>query len=235
MPLPKVPRAKYSFKVHLAAWCIHGVVRIVSKTWKFEWVDGEETFRRIRESGDPVIVCAWHNRMLGNIAFIYRHWSKRGIPMGVLISRSRDGDIGSRVGELLGGTIIRGSPNRGALGSLKALIRLVRNERISTIIFPDGSRGPKYRAKIGPVGLARIAGAPLAPMSWDADRKWVLEKSWDQYRIPKPFATIRIAWGEPIDVPKSADEDRMEAQRKALEERLIALGRRVETDSVTPA
>jgi lysophospholipid acyltransferase (LPLAT)-like uncharacterized protein len=36
---------------------------------------------------------------------------------------------------------------------------------------------------------------------------WILKKTWDQTRIPKPFSKIIIYYGEPIFVPKDAKDE----------------------------
>lgn len=198
-------------------------VRLLAKTWRFSWETGKDDFFKVRDSNTPIIFCAWHNRMLGSIGFIHHFWLKPGKPIGALISRSRDGDLGAYVGQQFGGVIIRGSPNKGAMGSLRALFKLLGKDRISTVIYPDGSRGPKYRSKMGPIGLARMTGARILPWSWESDDVWIVRKSWDQYRIPKPFARIRLAVAPPISVEKSAKDEQLEIHRRELEDALNRL------------
>ena len=52
--------------------------------------------------------------------------------------------------------------------------------------------------------------------------RWTLA-SWDRTQIPKPFAHLAIAVGEPLDVPADADDTGIEAARRTLESRLRAL------------
>ena len=54
---------------------------------------------------------------------------------------------------------------------------------------------------------------------------WTLN-SWDRTQIPKPFATVAIAIGEPLYVPADADENGIEAGRQELERRLGAVEQR---------
>ena len=62
----------------------------------------------------------------------------------------------------------------------------------------------------------------MLPFHLEADRHWTLN-SWDRTQIPKPFATVAIAIGEPFDVPADADETAVEAARSDLDARLRAL------------
>ena len=83
-------------------------------------------------------------------------------------------------------------------------------------------------------GARRAAGRRLAgegdrqsgpAVSHRGHRHWTLN-SWDRTQIPKPFATVAIAIGEPFDVSAEAGESELEAARKNLEERLAGLEER---------
>jgi lysophospholipid acyltransferase (LPLAT)-like uncharacterized protein len=58
------------------------------------------------------------------------------------------------------------------------------------------------------------ARAPIVPMRSEVSATWRM-KSWDRFMIPKPFARIRVIYGDPW-VATSADDD---AQRE-LEQRM---------------
>ena len=51
-------------------------------------------------------------------------------------------------------------------------------------------------------------------------------RSWDRTQIPKPFSTVALVVGEPIEVPKQTKDDALESARVDLEERLAALEER---------
>jgi lysophospholipid acyltransferase (LPLAT)-like uncharacterized protein len=89
----------------------------------------------------------------------------------------------------------------------------------------DGPRGPARVAQPGAVWLAKATGHPLLPFHLEASRYWTLA-SWDRTQIPKPYATVAIAMGEPFDVPADADEAALESARVELEARLRALEER---------
>jgi lysophospholipid acyltransferase (LPLAT)-like uncharacterized protein len=72
------------------------------------------------------------------------------------------------------------------------------------------------------VWLAKATGNPVVPFHIDATRHWTVN-SWDRTLIPKPFATVSIAIGEPFEVSAEASEDEIEAARTNLEERLAHL------------
>ena len=86
----------------------------------------------------------------------------------------------------------------------------------------DGPRGPRFRAKAGPVYLARATGAPIYALHFSPRRAWVLN-SWDRFQIPRPFSRLRGMWGGPIRVPANATPDQLEQYRQQMEDLLNSL------------
>jgi hypothetical protein len=64
--------------------------------------------------------------------------------------------------------------------------------------------------------MARIASVPLVPMACAADRAWYL-KRWDSFMIPKPFARIVLAVGEPVEVSRDTPLDRIDDYRLRMQ------------------
>jgi lysophospholipid acyltransferase (LPLAT)-like uncharacterized protein len=62
----------------------------------------------------------------------------------------------------------------------------------------------------------------VVPFHLEADRHWTLN-SWDRTQVPKPYATVALAIGEPLEVAAVADDSGVETARRMLEERLHAL------------
>lgn len=74
----------------------------------------------------------------------------------------------------------------------------------STFINPDGPYGPPRVLKKGALFMALNSGVPVVPIQVALSRFWEL-KSWDGKRVPLPFSTIDIYYGEPLRV-KATDE-----------------------------
>jgi lysophospholipid acyltransferase (LPLAT)-like uncharacterized protein len=72
------------------------------------------------------------------------------------------------------------------------------------------------------VWLAKATGNPVLPFHLEARRHWTL-KSWDRTQIPKPFATVALAVGEPFTIPSHAYDTAIEEARRSLEQRLHVL------------
>ena len=86
----------------------------------------------------------------------------------------------------------------------------------------DGPRGPARKVQPGAVWLASATGNPVLPFHLEASRHWTM-KSWDRTQIPKPFSTVGLAIGKPIDVPRDASEQALESSRRHVEMALCEL------------
>ena len=171
----------------------------------------------------PVIYATWHGRLL-LLPWLYG-W--RGAH--ALTSRSRDGEIVSRWIRRFGLVPVRGSSSRGGADALRELTRAVRAGR-EVVVVPDGPRGPREVLKPGVIVLARLSGAPIVPMAVGASREWRL-RSWDEFRIPRPFARCVVRFGEPIRVSRTADRAAEEAARKEVEGALRGLSWQVDEEA----
>ena len=104
------------------------------------------------------------------------------------------------------------------------MLQLVRDMKAGSAagFTLDGPRGPARVAQAGAVWLASATGNPVLPFHLEASSHWSL-RSWDRTQIPKPFSTVALVVGEPMDVPKEASEEVLEQARRELERRLAAL------------
>lgn len=182
-----------------------------SLTWK---VEGFEHLN-FDGSGRRPIMAFWHGRVLTATYFFRR----RGIV--VMISENFDGEWIARIIEQFGFRTARGSTSRGGQRAMLKLKREMEQGYASGFAV-DGPRGPARKAQPGAIWLAKLTGNPVVPFHMEASSYWSL-KSWDRTQIPKPFSTVALAVGAPIDVPADADEATLEAKRVELERSLFAL------------
>ena len=147
-----------------------------------------------------------------------------------MISKSRDGDMIAYAVERLDFKTVRGSKTRGGSTATLELIERLKNGESGAITI-DGPKGPKYVVKKGIVEIARITGIPIVPMSFYCGKRgWIEFKTWDNFRYPIPFKKILNIYGDPIYVPKDADDDAIEHYRKLVEDKLFELQERTEKD-----
>jgi lysophospholipid acyltransferase (LPLAT)-like uncharacterized protein len=181
-------------------------------SWRTE---GLQHFDALINGGVQPIMGFWHGRILP-AAYYFR---RRGIV--VITSENFDGEWIAGIIERFGYGTARGSSSRGGHRALRQLARdLSRGSPAGFTL--DGPRGPARVAQPGAVWLAKATGHPVLPFHLEADRHWTLN-SWDRTQIPKPFATVALVVGEPFEVPRDADDERIEVARCELEERLRAL------------
>jgi lysophospholipid acyltransferase (LPLAT)-like uncharacterized protein len=185
-----------------------------SLNWK---VDGLDRLH-FEGNGRRPIMAFWHGRVL-TATYFFRD---RGIV--VMISENFDGEWIARIIERFGFRTSRGSTSHGGPRALLQLKREMDDGRPSGFAV-DGPRGPARKVQPGAVWLAKLTGNPVVPFHMEASRYWSL-KSWDRTQIPRPFSTVALTIGQPIDVPEEADAAVLEAKRIELEESLFALEKR---------
>ena len=185
-------------------------------------VEGLEHIEAIHASGRQPVMAFWHGRILP-ATFYFR---RRGIV--VITSENFDGEWIARIIERFGYGTARGSTSRGGLKAMLQLVRDMGQGRPAGFTL-DGPRGPARVAQPGALWLAQKSGNPVLPFHLEASRAWTLG-SWDQTQIPRPFCTVALVVGAPIEVPTdAADTDveryrgELEATLQALEERALAI------------
>ena len=183
-----------------------------SLTWKVEGLE----HLQFEGNGKRPIMAFWHGRVL-TATYYFR---RRGIV--VMISENFDGEWIARIIEQFGFRTSRGSTTRGGQRALLQLKREMDRGQPSGFAV-DGPRGPARQAQPGAIWLAKLTGNPVVPFHMEASRYWTL-KSWDRTQIPKPFATVALAVGAPIEVPHEADEAVLEAKRVEVEQSLLRVG-----------
>jgi hypothetical protein len=193
------------------------LINVLGHTLRWR-VDGLHHYEAIVASGRQPVMAFWHGRILP-ATFYFR---RRGIV--VITSENFDGEWIARIIERFGYGTARGSTSRGARRAVIQLVRELGRGRPAGFTV-DGPRGPARVAQPGAVWLASATGNPVLPFHLEASRHWTL-RSWDRTQIPKPFATVGLAVGEPFDVARDVDDQGLEDARLSLETRLKNLEQR---------
>jgi len=161
----------------------------------------------------PFIGAFWHNRMLV-IPVAYQRYC-RGRRGHCLTSPSKDGAIIAGVMARFGIGSVRGSSSRRGTTALRELTAILEAGE-DVAITPDGPRGPKYQISPGIVKLAQLTGTSVMPIHVGYSRYWEI-KSWDAFRIPKPFAQVTVVFGPLYEVNPTADGPAFEIERARLQ------------------
>jgi lysophospholipid acyltransferase (LPLAT)-like uncharacterized protein len=173
-------------------------IRSLARTWRIRVVH-REPVDALRASGAPLAFAFWHGQML---PLLFQH---RDEGVAILISSHRDGEIITRIAHRFGYRSVRGSTSRGGGRALLGLVRELEAGG-EVAVTPDGPRGPAEKFAPGALIAAQRANAWIVPVAAVADHAWRL-KSWDRFLVPKPFARVTVAYGEPTQVLATTARD----------------------------
>ena len=185
------------------------LLRLLGRTWRFE-VIAEEGVTPVLfgEKPGPEIYCFWHQCVLPCTVY-FRH--SRAV---ILISRSFDGELITRILRRFGFDAVRGSSTRGGREGLLGLRQTIESGH-TAIFTADGPLGPIYQTKMGPVKLAQMTGAPIGAFHLEPQHAWTI-RSWDRFLVPKPFTRIAVSWAQWTQVPPDLPADQLEPKGEEL-------------------
>ena len=197
-----------------------GLVSVIQRIWGPSLrcsYHGKEVFDELQARGEPFILALWHSNVL------WTPWIHRGRGITVMVSASFDGELITRVVRRFGNDAVRGSTSKSGARAVRQLTGLLRGGR-PVAITPDGPRGPGEQLQDGLLTLARLSGAPVIPFHYEAARQW-LASSWDQHKLPKPFARMHVYYGDPVRVPADLDGPGFDHWQRVLGEAMAANAR----------
>lgn len=217
---------KFTLKQNLLLWLVPPVVvtllKILYATCKIEIRDRERV-DSIFASEPHFLAAFWHESVGISVCFL------RGTGSYTLTSYSFDGEMAARVVMRFGCCPLRGSSSRGAM---KALDQLSDATEITQIVAltVDGPKGPRRVVKPGISIVSARSGFPVVPFAVTASKGWRF-KSWDRFVLPKPFARILVACGDPIAPPQNKERAAIEKQRADIDEQLNSLQEKLEKEA----
>ncbi len=212
-------------------WLGAGYLRLVHRWIRWEWV-GTAHMDALTQSGKPFIVTFWHGRIIMMTALI----EKSTLPVNVVISANRDGELISKTIRYFGADTIRGSSRdmrkrdkrKGAIAVLRKTVERLKDNQVVTIT-PDGPRGPRMRAKIGIASIATQAGVPVMPLAYATSTARTLN-SWDRFQFPVPFGRGCFVVGEALYPPEAGNADELEGFRLKVENALNVVTERADRE-----
>ncbi len=199
------------FKTRVTGFLIASVIQVISFSLRIKVKDQSGILDQ-RPSG-ALIWAFWHNRILVTPWLYRKHLSDRN--GAVLTSASRDGAVLAETMRNFGVSSVRGSSSRRGGQAMVELVKWIRDGR-DVVIIPDGPRGPSYQLQPGIIKLAQKTGAAIFPILVDYQSYWQL-KSWDRFRIPKPFSKVLITLGSYESIDSAIDDERFELERLRIE------------------
>lgn len=179
-------------KVQIIAQIIYYLIRLLNLTYRYEFI-GLENKKRAKDfhPNKSFVYAVWHQNLIGAI------FSHIGEQFTMIISESKDGELVAVTCEKFGHIPARGSSTRGGKRALVEIVKTIKRG-VPGALTVDGPKGPPHVVKPGVIEIARLAQCALLPLSPYAKDYWYFKKSWDHFRVPKPFTKIVIVIGEPV-------------------------------------
>tara|TARA_R110002049_G_scaffold22203_4_gene79885 strand:- start:854 stop:1504 length:651 start_codon:yes stop_codon:yes gene_type:complete len=179
-------------KTKLIAFIVHLLVRLLGLTYRFEHKTNKEVEEaKSSQSKKSYLYAIWHQNIVASIL------SHMGKPHVCIVSASKDGELVAVTLKLLGHKSARGSSSKGGQKAMQEMVRIVKAGTPGAISV-DGPRGPAKVPKKGIFEVAKLTGVPIIPLVPIPLSFWSFSKSWDQFRLPKPFSKIIVHYGRPI-------------------------------------
>jgi lysophospholipid acyltransferase (LPLAT)-like uncharacterized protein len=198
-------------RVPVLSWGCDAGMDLLQLSWKMS-SDMPETTRALINSERAVIYAVYHGRMAGILSIPDR------AKTSILISNSTDGEMVARAMIKQGFLVSRGSPTHGALRAGKDMLRTLKAGN-NVVVTVDGPRGPAMEMKPAVISLAQRSQAPIVPLMMDA--KHVRNfGSWDRFKFPHFFTSVRCFYGEPFVVPADTS---IETSRAELDQQMCRL------------
>jgi len=203
----------------LFSWVYKAFILFISFTSHVK-VLNRDHYKKFASQKKPVIFAFWHENVISPPLLYFI--SVKGKNLVSLVSRSRDGEIISKILERFGGITVRGSSSRGGAVALIRMAEKIK-EGWDGGMIPDGPKGPPLKIKPGVLKLAQLSSAPIIPCGIEYRRKIRL-KTWDRMKIPLPFNRICLHFGDPIVIPASSNVADLAHFQEKLKAQLDASG-----------
>ena len=168
-------------------------------------IKGEENLLKLIKSGDPVMLCVWHGRLLFPSWYTRHHTT-----LHIISSRHPDSEILARILKHWGYGLIRGSTKKGGVSVIREMTEIFK-EGGMIAVTNDGPKGPARIAKSGSINLAIKNNVKIITVTGSASKFWQM-KSWDRFMLPKPFGEIQIVVSTPMEITEKPITSKEEVQ-----------------------
>lgn len=196
------------------------LVNVLCKTIKINELN-KESIHTLEQNGQNYVLAFWHGTML------LPWYLFRNKKLSAIVSKSKDGEILTKVLKMWNYDVQRGSSNKDGKEVLNNLIEKA-NSKYSVAITPDGPKGPVKQMKAGAVIIAKKTNIPLILVGVGFEKKKILSKSWDKFQIPKLFTKAYAVYSQPIFIDSNLTYDETDAKIKEVEKELNDLQKQAE-------
>ena len=174
------------------------LVNVLCKTLRTEYKNYAHVEKLI-ESDKKFVAAFWHGTMLVSW-YVFRNRK-----FAALVSKSKDGELLTKVLKSWNYEVVRGSSHDGGKQAFETIVAKASANQ-SVAITPDGPTGPPKKMKAGAVVAAKKSGLPLILVAIENTNAYKL-KSWDKFEIPKPFSKVICYFSDPVYIRKDMERD----------------------------
>ncbi len=202
------------FFLHAASSLAAGHIRTVLNT--SEAIREPAETDAYLEKLNPMIAAMWHGQFL-----LLPLVKPKSVSVVNMVAKHTDGEMIGRTLLHFDMGLIRGAgsgdsdKDRGGAGALRAALKALKSN-VTVAMTADVPPGPARVAGMGIVTLARISGRPIVPFA-TATSRFLTLPTWSRLTINLPFTKLAMVVGQPIYVPRDADDATMEHFRQRVE------------------
>ncbi|MEO1281917.1 MAG: glycosyltransferase N-terminal domain-containing protein [Pseudomonadota bacterium] len=153
-----------------------------------------------------------------------------GIDIAAMVARHGDADLIGEAMRQFDVTLVRGAgaghrkKDRGGSYALRACTRALQDGK-TVVMTADVPPGPARTVGQGIIQLARMSGRPIIPIA-PATSRFKSFRTWSRMTVNLPFSKLAFVAGKPIEVPRDANAEVLEALRRELQDELNVATRR---------
>ena len=190
----KLRKLYQDFLRFIGNYVLYILIQTLCKTLRIQSFR-RETLQSLLDGKQKFVIAFWHGTM------VIPWYAHRNLKLLAIISKSKDGDLLSKILRKWKYKVVRGSSSKGGDIALEIMIDHAKQE-CPVAITPDGPRGPNFKMKAGAVITAKKSGVPLVLVGVGYKSKTRLH-SWDNFEVPYPFSKVQLIYSEPIVIDKN--------------------------------
>jgi lysophospholipid acyltransferase (LPLAT)-like uncharacterized protein len=194
----KLKKAKQDTLRFAGNYVLFQLVEILCKTLRINY-ENKEIIIELEKQNQNYILSFWHETML------LPWYINRNKNFAGLTSKSKDGDLLTKILKKWNYQVLRGSSSEGGDIALGLMIDFAKNG-YSIALTPDGPKGPPHKLKAGAVVSAKKAKLPLVLVGIGFKNKRHLN-SWDRFQVPKFFTKANVIYSDPVYVNENLSRE----------------------------